>query len=89
MYSSRNKKVKLRDIGEGYEVFLTPENTQHIIDRAGHHSHQVTLRQVMNLAYAAYYVPDKLYDKPEPHLRVKGLVKYEEKFYLIIAYLTY
>lgn len=88
MYSSRNKKVKLQDVGEGYELFLTPENAQHIIDRAAHESHKVTLRQVMNLAYAAYYIPDKSYLKPEPHLRVMGLVKYANKFYQIIAYLT-
>jgi hypothetical protein len=88
MYRSHNKKIKLLDTGPGYELFLLPENAQHIIDRADHHSHQVTLLQVINLASAAYYINWKDYTTPEPHSKVMGLVKYDKKYYQIVAYLT-
>lgn len=88
MFRSHNKKVKLKDTGPGYELFLLPENAQHIIDRASHHSHKVTLLQVMNLAQAAYYIPYKEYLTPEPHIKAFGLVKYDDKYYHLVASFT-
>jgi hypothetical protein len=88
MYRNKNRKIRYEGDGKSYELFLLPENAQHIIDRASHHSHKVTLLQVMNLAQHAYWVFDKEYKTPEPHQRVFGLVVYDEKFYQVIAYLT-
>lgn len=88
MYRSHNKKIKIYGQKAAYEVFLIAENAQHIVSKAAHHSHQVTLLEVMALASSAYYVEASIYEHPEQPVLVYGLVIFREKYYQVVGYTT-
>ena len=79
MYRSHNKKIRIENRGAWYELFLIAENAQHMVDRAAHPSHCVSLNEIMELARVAYYIRRTLFSRPEPHHLVYGLLSFEGK----------
>lgn len=87
MYRAKNKEIKIADTDRRYELFLLPENAEHIIKKAKHHSHQATLMQVVALAYSAHYIEIE-HNEAEQRTLVYGLVIFRGKYCQVVGYIT-
>lgn len=88
MFRSHNRKVRLMLDGPGYELFWIAENAEHVITRANHHSHQISLLEAERLAEIAYFIHKGDYNARMQYQKVIGVAIFRNKTYQIIAYLT-
>ena len=73
MFRSHNRKVRLMLDGPGYELFWIAENAEHVITRAAHHSHQISLLEAERLAEIACFVPKGPYNERMRYQKVVGV----------------
>ena len=56
MYRSHHRTIRVENTGRRYELFLTADNAQHILERAPDPSHGFDLVDVEKMCYAAYFI---------------------------------
>ena len=96
MYRSHHRKIRVENRGRRYELFLSADNAQHILERADDPSHGFDLVDAEKMCYAAYYVsrgPGK--KSNEAHDVVYGFVLFaspteasQPKYYQLVGYTT-
>ena len=96
MYRSHHRKIRVENRGRRYELFLSADNAQHILERAPDPSHGFDLVDVEKMCYAAYFTSGGPTRKSsEPHNLVYGFVLFvsplatsKPKYYQLVGYTT-